>query len=121
VRLWVNNQLIIDNWTEHAETEDRGAIVLKAGEKYSIRLDYFEQQGVAKIKFYWAGPGQAKGIVPQSQLYPNHVVHLDAAYPQILPGAGWSSQSRVPRLYQVEQPTEDSRTICLQPRQPWAL
>lgn len=110
VRLWVNGQLIINNWTEHAETEDRGAIVLTAGEKVSLRLDYFEKQGVAKIRLYWSGPGQAKAIVPQSQLYPNYVVHLDAAYPQILPKS-WLVLSipEYQELYRVEAATEDSR------------
>jgi hypothetical protein len=69
VRLWVNDQLVIDNWTEHAETENRGSIYLKAEEQVSIKLEYFEKQGVAKIRLSWSAPGLAKGIIPQ-QLYP---------------------------------------------------
>jgi len=32
VRLWVNNQLVIDNWTSHAATENKGTIALQAGQ-----------------------------------------------------------------------------------------
>jgi len=54
--------------------------------------------------------GQAREIVPKSRLYPNHVVHLDAAYPQILPGS-WLVLSipEYQELYHVEAATEDSR------------
>ena len=33
VRLWVNGQLLVDNWTNHATTENSGTIALAAGQK----------------------------------------------------------------------------------------
>jgi predicted phage baseplate assembly protein len=70
-RLWVNGQLIINNWTDHAPMEDSGTITLAAGQMYDIRLEYYERYGGATIKLSWSGPTQPKEIIPQSQLYPH--------------------------------------------------
>jgi hypothetical protein len=40
VALWVNNQQIIDNFSDHTFGEDAGTITLKAGELYDIRVEY---------------------------------------------------------------------------------
>ena len=42
VRLWVDGQLVIDNWTGHFQTEDSGSLALVAGRYYDIVLEYFE-------------------------------------------------------------------------------
>ncbi|MFO8008462.1 MAG: PA14 domain-containing protein, partial [Candidatus Brocadiia bacterium] len=69
VRLWVNGQSVIDNWTDHAPTYDSGTISLSAGTKYDVQLDYYENGGGAVIELYWSSASQAEEIVPQSQLY----------------------------------------------------
>ncbi len=41
VRLWVNNQLVIDNWVDQGATSRTSApIALVAGTKYDIRMEY---------------------------------------------------------------------------------
>jgi fibro-slime domain-containing protein len=70
VRLWINNQLIIDNWTEHASTVDIGSIDLAAGQMYDIQLDYFEGSGEAIVQLSWVSDSQAFETIPQSYLYP---------------------------------------------------
>ncbi len=70
VRLWVNGQLIIDNWTDHGATDNSGGITLVAGTKYDIRMDFYEKGGDAVAALSWAYPGQAKQIIPQLDLYP---------------------------------------------------
>jgi hypothetical protein len=72
VRLWVNGQLIINNWTNHAPTNNTSAaMTLTAGQKYDIRLEYYENTGGAVMKLLWERPGQTTYVViPQSQLYP---------------------------------------------------
>ena len=42
VRLWVNGQQIINNWTDHGTTENSGTIALTAGQRYDIRMEYYE-------------------------------------------------------------------------------
>lgn len=69
VRLWVNRQLVIDNWTYHAPTENSGSITLISGVSYDIRLEYFQGSGGSKISLAWSSDNLPKEIVPQSQLY----------------------------------------------------
>jgi hypothetical protein len=69
VRLRVNGQLVIDNWTDHGPTENSGAIALSAGQRYAIQMDFYENGGGAVAQLSWASPSIAKEIVPQSQLY----------------------------------------------------
>ena len=70
VRLWVNGQLLINNWTNHAQTEDYGSITLTAGQKYGIRMEYYENTGNAVAILSWAYSGQSDTVIPQSALYP---------------------------------------------------
>ncbi len=54
VRLYVDNVLVIDNWTDHASTTDTSAnVALTAGEIYDIRLEYYENGGQAEIRLRW--------------------------------------------------------------------
>ena len=69
VRLWVNNQLIIDRFQDQAPTEYGGSITLNAGQKYDIRMDYYEKGGGAMAQLSWSSASQSKEIVPQSQLF----------------------------------------------------
>ena len=69
VRLWVNDQLIIDQWVLQGDTEHSGTITLEAGKKYNIRMEYFDNTKGATAKLLWSSPSQQKEIIPQSQLY----------------------------------------------------
>jgi hypothetical protein len=70
VRLWVDGELIIDNWTDHAPTENSGTITLTARQLYDIRMEYYENGGGAMARLWWSSARQAKQIVPQGRLYP---------------------------------------------------
>ncbi|NJO96443.1 MAG: hypothetical protein HC764_10810 [Pleurocapsa sp. CRU_1_2] len=70
VRLWVNNQLIIDDWKQHSLSERSGIIDLEAGQFYDIKLEYFENKGDAAVSLLWSSPTQNKEIIPTSFLYP---------------------------------------------------
>ena len=41
IRLWIGGQQIIDNWTDHGDTEDSGDIALMAGSQYEIILEFY--------------------------------------------------------------------------------
>lgn len=69
VRLWVNDQLLIDKFVNQAATEWSGTIDLQAGQKYNIKLEYFESGGDALSRLSWSSASQLKQIIPQSQLY----------------------------------------------------
>ncbi|HXT12522.1 MAG TPA: FN3 associated domain-containing protein [Candidatus Angelobacter sp.] len=71
VRLWVNDQLLIDDWHAHSATvTNSGSILLNAQQLYNLRLDYFQQTGNAMATLLWSSPSTAQAIVPQTQLYP---------------------------------------------------
>jgi len=69
IRLWVNNQLIISNWTDHVLTENSGTITLVAGQKYDIRIEFYYNYGGAAMRLLWSSPSTPKIAVPQSQLF----------------------------------------------------
>lgn len=69
IRLWVNGQLLINNWTDHDVIENSGSIVLTAGQSYDIKLEYYDSTGGATAQLLWSSPTQAKEIVPASQLF----------------------------------------------------
>ncbi|MEH1936924.1 MAG: PA14 domain-containing protein [Nostoc sp.] len=71
VRLWVNGQQIINQFTDHSATEYSGSIALVAGQKYDIKLEYYENTYSAVSQLAWSSSSQAKEIIPQSQLYSN--------------------------------------------------
>ncbi len=55
-RLWVDNQLLVDNWGHHALQEKSGTMFLTRGE-HEIRIDYYEEYGWAAAHLEWSGPG----------------------------------------------------------------
>jgi MSHA biogenesis protein MshQ len=57
VRLYLNGNLIINNWTDHAATNDDSApIALTAGQRYPVVMEYYENGGQAVAQLSWSGP-----------------------------------------------------------------
>ncbi len=69
VRLWVNGQAVISNWTDHPFAKDSGTISLSAGEFYDIRLEYSDDVGAADLKLKWSSASTTEQVIPASQLY----------------------------------------------------
>ena len=82
VRLWVNNQLVIDAWVDQSPTEHSGTIALVGQQRYNIKMEYYENGGGAQASLSWGSPSITKAIIPQTQLYavtnPPPVVSLTA-------------------------------------------
>ncbi|OUJ74229.1 hypothetical protein BXP70_10915 [Hymenobacter crusticola] len=71
VRLWVNGKKVIDTWSTKGTTSIIGVPVsLAAGEKTSLKLEYYEEEGDATVQLMWTPPGKAPQIIPMSYLYP---------------------------------------------------
>lgn len=81
VRLTVNGQRLVDNWTIHAPTENSGAIYLVAGQRYTLQMDYFQGGGGAAAQLRWSGPATPKQLIPRSQLYPGVAAGTPPAAP----------------------------------------
>ena len=70
VRLWVDGQKLVDNWTDHGNTENSGRIDLVAGTVYSLQMDYYENGDGAVAELLWSSPSTPEQIVPQAALSP---------------------------------------------------
>ncbi len=64
VRLWLDGKQVINNWTDHGETEDIGQVHLEAGKKYDLKLEYFYNGGQSIMKLLWQGPELPKSMIP---------------------------------------------------------
>jgi len=51
VRVYLDGELIIDNWTDHAATLDQQERYLEAGRDYALEVQYYENGGDALIRF----------------------------------------------------------------------
>jgi hypothetical protein len=74
VRLWVDNQLLIDEWIYQGPTEWYGTIFLTAGHRYNIEMAFFQGFGGAVAELGWTSPSTPADFIPQSQLFPTNVV-----------------------------------------------
>jgi hypothetical protein len=71
VRLWVNGNQVINNWSDHAPTTDNSAgIALAVNTKYSVRMEFYENGGGAEARLRWSYPGQTSVAIPSTRLYP---------------------------------------------------
>ena len=75
-RLWVNNELIIDNLQGGANLNTYTGKIhsLKAGKKYAIKLEYIGSTGL-DCKLEWASAFLPREVVPKSQLYSIGLLH----------------------------------------------
>ncbi len=52
-RLYIDDQLIIDNWQKTSFGRNTIPVNFQKGEDYSIRLEFFESAGDARLKLIW--------------------------------------------------------------------
>lgn len=73
VRVWVNGVQVINNWSDHsAATNTSAAVNLVAGQRYAVRVEYYEKGGSAVMRLRWLTPGQSTYVaIPAASLYPN--------------------------------------------------
>ncbi len=71
MRLWLEGQLVIDDWMEHGLFRNHTApVALAAGRKYNLQLDYAQARGNASVKLLWQKDGAAEQTIPAAQLSP---------------------------------------------------
>jgi PA14 domain len=76
-RLWINGELLIDEWYEHGEQTSTAIIKLERGQRYLLRLEYFEDRGRALVQLLWSSPSTPRQIIPRTQLY-SHITDQDS-------------------------------------------
>jgi uncharacterized delta-60 repeat protein len=71
VRLWIDDQLVIDEWRPQSYQEFQGDIDLVAGQKYDIKVEYFDRFGHAHVELSWASPTTTRTAIPTRLLSPS--------------------------------------------------
>jgi beta-glucosidase len=59
-RLWLDGELLVDNWGQHALTFKTGRVDLKAGSVHPIRIEMFEGPGGADAVLAWKNESVGK-------------------------------------------------------------
>ncbi|MEA3224944.1 MAG: PA14 domain-containing protein, partial [Planctomycetota bacterium] len=77
IRLWVNGRLIINNWTDHGDTHDSNDITLAAGQKYVIRLEYYDAGGGAVCELSWSTATLTREAIPSRYLFSERLYSHD--------------------------------------------
>ncbi len=52
-RLWLDDKVIVEDWTNHAVTTKTADVPLTKGRKYALKLEYFQGSGAAVAKLVW--------------------------------------------------------------------
>jgi uncharacterized repeat protein (TIGR03806 family) len=68
--LWVNGQLLVDQWVDQSATTWSGSIALLAQQRYNIVMDYYQDLGNAFAQLSWSSPSTPMTTIPETQLYP---------------------------------------------------
>ena len=71
-KLWVGDQLVINNWKQQSVTDVASNITLQAGSRYNLKLEYLQQGASAQAHLNWYSPSQPKQIIPSNCLYPTN-------------------------------------------------
>lgn len=56
-RLYLNDELFLEDWTHHAARTSRKRIYLEANRTYPFQLDFYQNLGGALCQFSWLKPG----------------------------------------------------------------
>jgi beta-glucosidase len=56
-RLFLDGKLLIEDWTDHAPRSLEARITLEAAKKYDLKIEYYERQQGAELRFAWLVPG----------------------------------------------------------------
>lgn len=99
VRVWIDDALLIDDWTPHFVTRNEASVSLTAGVPVPIVVEYFEIDIDASARLLWSSPTLPEEVVPTSALdtvpqspelagpkppYLNPVVGFDCPDPGVL-------------------------------------
>ncbi len=56
-RLFLDGKAIIDHWQDSAANTQKAQVQLTAGQKYELRVEYYQGGGDQSVKFGWSEPG----------------------------------------------------------------
>ena len=62
LRLYIDDELVIDRWFDMGPTNHEGFITLSEG-LHDITMEYYENGGGAEASLYWTPPGSNQDLV----------------------------------------------------------
>jgi hexosaminidase len=66
-RLWIDDELVVDNNGLHGPREAQGQVILRSG-TYPITVEFFQARGAQGLEVSYEGPGIEKQPIPASTL-----------------------------------------------------
>ncbi|MFI0470177.1 PA14 domain-containing protein [Saccharopolyspora sp. 5N102] len=73
VRLWVDDQIVIDDWRNTTAAWRQGNVTSPtAGAIKRIRIEYYEYDLTAQLELHWTTPSGLQQVVPGTQLRPRY-------------------------------------------------
>ncbi|HWT02730.1 MAG TPA: glycoside hydrolase family 3 C-terminal domain-containing protein [Pyrinomonadaceae bacterium] len=67
LRVYLDGELIVEDWTEHAPTTRTGEVTLEAGKSYDLKFEYYEGRIGAVAKLVWQPPAQQAAGSPYAE------------------------------------------------------
>ena len=58
-RMYVNGNLVVNNWANQVSTTKTGTVTLTAGQKATIEVDYYQSGSLSNATLGWQVPGQS--------------------------------------------------------------
>ncbi len=108
IRVWIGNTKIIDGWGLNDNVDFTGKVVLEAGKKYDLKVEYFNGMREGEIYLLWELPTEKK------MFYGHNYKKIEAQYfsqtPVIQPIAQTPKQTTVVAPKVVAKPTTPSQT-----------
>ncbi len=108
IRLWVNGVQLINAWVNQGPTSYSGSIALTAGQRYDLKLEYFENGGGAMARLAWSGPGQASQVIPSQYLTPTSGTPTNAAPTVALTAPANGATATAPGSFAINATATDS-------------
>ncbi len=80
VRVWVDDQLVIDRWLDQSARDHVAApLTLEAGRRYKIRIEYYENAGLANARLSWSASRTPSEVIPATALHPAPALAINPA------------------------------------------
>lgn len=72
IRVWVGNRLVIDSWQLNNNVRFTGSVILKAGQSYDLRVDFFNAMLEGEIILFWQlpDPDNPQNVLPRQPVAP---------------------------------------------------
>ncbi len=82
VRVWVGGKKVIDEWRKQDDSQFIGEIVLKAGHRYDLKVEYYNDWKGSIIYLYWKPPVDSRiAATTMDEMIPSHYLDPPSSRP----------------------------------------